>query len=191
MSRMRRLLQRLLRRLLRLVEDPPPGVHASIHDTSATIARLRASGVRIGEGCAIYTDFFSTEPYLITIGNRVGIAGGVKFMTHDGSAWLMRPGHPKRQALGTITVGDNTFIGENSLILCGTSIGSGCIIGAGAVVRGTIPDNALVVGNPAEIVGRASLFVEMLRQGKDSLDTLGMEEGARRALLLRHFGLES
>ncbi len=184
---MRRFAQRLLRRLLRMVEEPPSGSH----DTSATIARLRAWGVRIGEDCTIYTDFFSTEPYLVAIGNRVGISGGVKFMTHDGSAWLMRPEHPRRQALGTITVGDNTFIGENSLILCGTSIGSGCIIGAGSVVRGKIPDNSLVVGNPGEIVGRASLFVEMLRQGKDSLDTLGMEESARRALLLRHFGLAS
>jgi hypothetical protein len=33
------------------------------------------------------------------------------------------------------------------------------------------------------------LFIEVLRQGKDSLDTLGLEEGARRELLLRHFGL--
>ena len=184
---MRRFVQRLLRRLLRMVEEPPSGPH----DTSATIARLRALGVRIGEGCAIYTEFFSTEPYLVAIGSRVGISGGVKFITHDGSAWLLRSEHPKRQALGTITVGDNTFIGENSLILCGTSIGADCIIGAGAVVRGKIPDNSLVIGNPGEIVGRASLFVEMLCQGKDSLDTLGMEEGARRAVLLRHFGLSS
>ena len=101
----------------------------------------------------------------------------------------MRHEHPRRQALGTITVADNCFIGENSLILCGTSIGSNCVIGAGAVVRGRIPDNSLVIGNPGQIVGRASLFIEMLKQGKDSLDTLGMEEGARRALLLHHFGL--
>ena len=183
---MRRLLRRILRRLLRLVEPPP----ASPHDTSATIERLRARGVRIGENCAIYTEFFSTEPYLVSIGNHVGISGGVKFMTHDGSAWLMRDEHPKRQALGTIIVGDNTFIGENSLILCGTSIGTNCIIGAGSVVRGRIPDNSLVIGNPGQIAGRASLFIEMLRQGANSLDTLGMDEGARRDLLLGHFGLK-
>jgi acetyltransferase-like isoleucine patch superfamily enzyme len=184
---MRRLLQRLLRHLLRITEPKP----SSPHDTFATIERLRARGVGIGENCAIYTEFFSTEPYLVTIGNHVGISGGVKFLTHDGAAWLMRHEHPQRQALGTITVGDNCFIGENSLILCGTSIGSDCVIGAGAVVRGRIPDNSLVIGNPGEIVGRASLFIEMLKQGKDSLDTLGMEEDARRALLLRHFGLGS
>jgi hypothetical protein len=55
---MRRLLRRVLRRLLRLVEPRP----ASPHDTAATIQRLRASGVRIGEGCAIYSESFSTEP---------------------------------------------------------------------------------------------------------------------------------
>jgi acetyltransferase-like isoleucine patch superfamily enzyme len=182
---MRRFLQRLLRRLLRAVEPPLAGPH----DTFATIATLRARGVTIGENCAIYTDFFSTEPYLVTIGEHVGISGGVKFMTHDGAAWLMRGDHPKRQALGTITIGDNCFIGENSLILCGTRIGSDCLIGTGAVVRGTIPDNSLVIGNPGQVVGRASLFIEMLRQGKDSLDTLGMNEAARRDMLLRHFGL--
>jgi acetyltransferase-like isoleucine patch superfamily enzyme len=182
---MRRFLQRLLRRLLRTLEPPPAG----LHDTGATVARLRARGVRIGENCAIYTDFFSTEPYLVTIGDHVGISGGVKFMTHDGAAWLMRDDHPKRQVLGTITIANNCFIGENSLILCGTRIGSDCIIGAGSVVRGTIPDNSLVIGNPGQVVGRASLFIEMLRQGKDSLDTLGMDEAARRELLLHHFGL--
>ena len=97
---MRRFAQRLLRRLLRMVEEPP----SSPHDTSATVVRLRALGVRIGEGCAIYTEFFSTEPYLVTIGNRVGISGGVKFITMTARPWLLRPEHPNRQALGTITV---------------------------------------------------------------------------------------
>jgi acetyltransferase-like isoleucine patch superfamily enzyme len=182
---MRRLLQRLLGRALRMLE---PG-KAGIQDTSATIARLRARGVRVGEGCVIYTEFFSTEPYLVTLGDRVGISGGTKFMTHDGSVWRLRGERPALQSFGTISVGDDTFIGENCLIMPNTSIGAGCILGAGAVVRGTIPDNSLVIGNPGKIVGRASLFVEMLRESNDSMDTLTIEFEARRELLLRHFGL--
>jgi acetyltransferase-like isoleucine patch superfamily enzyme len=168
-----------------MLEPPSSGVK----DTQATIARLRAQGVRIGEGCVIYTESFSTEPYLVTLGNRVGLSGGTKFMTHDGSVWLLRRERPALQSFGTITVGDDTCIAENCLILPNTSIGSGCIIGAGAVVRGTIPDNSLVVGNPGKVVGRASLFVEMLREGRGSMDTLTMDHESRRRLLLQHFGL--
>ena len=182
---MRRLLQRLLGRALGMLE---PG-KAGAQDTNATVARLRERGVRIGDGCVIYTDSFSTEPYLVILGDRVGISGGTKFMTHDGSAWLLRPERPAFQSFGMITVGNDTFIGENCLIMPNTSIGAGCIIGAGTVVRGTIPDNSLVVGNPGKVVGRASLLVEMLRDSRDSMDTLTMDHEARRQLLQRHFGL--
>lgn len=184
---MRRLLQRLLRRALKMLEPARPAVQ----DTSATIARLRERGVRIGEGCVIYTEAFSTEPYLITLGNRVGISGGTKFMTHDGAAWMLRPERPAFQTFGTIKVGDGTFIGEDCLIMPNTSIGAGCIIGAGALVRGAIPANSLVVGNPGKVVGRASLLIEMLREGKDGMDTLSMDYDTRRQLLLRHFGLQA
>ncbi len=182
---MRGLLQRLLRRALTMLEQAKP----AIQDTSAAIARLRARGVRIGEGCLIYTEAFSTEPYLIALGNRVCISGGTKFATHDGAAWMLRPERPAFQSFGTIEVGDGTFIGENCLIMANTSIGAGCIIGAGAVVRGSVPANSLVVGNPGKVVGRASLMVEMLREGKDGMDSLTLDYQSRRQLLLRHFGL--
>ena len=101
----------------------------------------------------------------------------------------MRREQPSVQRFGTITVGSDIFIGENCLIMPNTSIGAGCILCAGAVVRGAIPDNSLVIGNPATVVGRASLFVEMLRESKDTMDTLTMDYETRRRLLLRHFGL--
>jgi len=119
----------------------------------------------------------------------VAIAGGTKFVTHDGSVWLMRRERPAVQTFGTITVGSDTFIGENCIILANTSIGAHCIVGAGSVLRGQIADNSLVVGNPAAVVGRASLVVELLKESEDTMDslTLGYEE--RRDRLLRHFGL--
>ncbi|HYW33576.1 MAG TPA: acyltransferase [Candidatus Bathyarchaeia archaeon] len=179
---MRRLLKRLLDRASRLLDSKPMG-------NEALIERLRSRGVRIGEGCVIHTESFSTEPYLISLGDRVAIAGGTKFVTHDGSVWLMRRERPAVQTFGTITVGSDTFIGENCIILANTSIGAHCIVGAGSVLRGQIADNSLVVGNPAAVVGRASLVVELLKESKDTMDslTLGYEE--RRDRLLRHFGL--
>ncbi|MCE5192008.1 MAG: hypothetical protein LLG08_09675 [Actinomycetia bacterium] len=51
-----------------------------------------------------------------------------------------------------ITVGDNCFIGARVSLLPGATIGSNCIIGACAVVKGSIPDNSVVIGNPARVI---------------------------------------
>lgn len=154
------------------------------------IRKLRARGVRIGEGCRIYTKDFSTEPWLVTIGDRVGIAGGVKFLPHDGSAMLVRHRRPEAQKLGPISVGSDVFIGENALILANAEIGAGSIIGPGSVVMGTIPPNTLVFGNPAQVVGRASLYLERLLHDSDTLDTFSQPPERRMATILEHFGLE-
>lgn len=46
-------------------------------------------GVKIGENCRIYNTEWGTEPFLIDIGDKVTITSGVKFITHDGTTWLM------------------------------------------------------------------------------------------------------
>ncbi len=46
-----------------------------------------------------------------------------------------------------VMIGDNVWIGENVVILAGTSIGDGCIIGANSVITKSIPDHCIVVGN--------------------------------------------
>ncbi len=49
-------------------------------------------------------------------------------------------------------VSDDVWIGTRALILAGVKIGRGAIIGAGAVVTKDIPDWAVVVGNPAQVI---------------------------------------
>jgi UDP-2-acetamido-3-amino-2,3-dideoxy-glucuronate N-acetyltransferase len=44
-------------------------------------------------------------------------------------------------------------LGANSVLLCGTEIGSYAMIGAGAVITRDVPDYALVVGNPGRRIG--------------------------------------
>ena len=51
-----------------------------------------------------------------------------------------------------IEIGDDCFIGMNSIILKGTKLGNNVIVGAGSVVHGYFPDNCIVAGNPAKIV---------------------------------------
>lgn len=47
-------------------------------------------------------------------------------------------------------------IGANSTIVCGTTIGRWAMVGAGSVVTRDVPDYALVVGNPARVIGYVS-----------------------------------
>ena len=51
-----------------------------------------------------------------------------------------------------VIIGDNVFIGMNSIILKGTIIGNNCVVGAGSVVHGTFEDNCVIAGNPAKVI---------------------------------------
>jgi len=152
------------------------------------VRALRKRGVRIGEGCLVYTSSFSTEPYLIEIGNHVAISIGVEFVTHDAAGWLFED-HPEMDVFGPIKVGDNTFFGTNCTILPGTRIGSDCVIGSGSVVRGEIPDGSVAMGNPARVVMKTSLFKQLLVNHKHRLDTRSLSPSEKEKVVRRHFGL--
>ncbi|WP_157154241.1 sugar O-acetyltransferase [Brachyspira murdochii] len=51
-----------------------------------------------------------------------------------------------------ITVGDNVWIGANTVVVGGVKIGNGAVIGAGSVVVKDIPDNVLAFGNPCRVI---------------------------------------
>ncbi len=46
-----------------------------------------------------------------------------------------------------------SFIGPNSIIAAGTSIGKGSLVAAYSYVKGTFPDFSFIAGNPAKVVG--------------------------------------
>ncbi|MDD3771856.1 MAG: acyltransferase [Weeksellaceae bacterium] len=94
---------------------------------------------------------------LITIGDRLVVSSNVIFLTHDYSftTSLISIGEkPKTDIgmLGPITIGNNVFIGMNSMLLPGTIIEDNVIIGAGSIVRGRIPANSIYSGNPAGFI---------------------------------------
>ena len=67
------------------------------------------------------------------------------------------PLHPKTRTSGyeygkPIVVGDNVWIGGNSVVCPGVHIGSNVVIGAGSVVTKDIPDWSLAVGNPCKVI---------------------------------------
>lgn len=137
------------------------------------IARLRARGARIGEGCVVLTEEFSTEPWLVELGDHVAVAGDVRFLTHDGTAWLFRREHPKLHILGRIRVGDDSFVGQGAILLPGVTVGARCVVGAGAVVREDVPDGSVVLGNPARVVLRTDELKARLLASSRRFDTFG------------------
>lgn len=90
----------------------------------------------------------------ITLGDRLVASMNVHFLTHDYSyttALIAIREKPEADigVLRDIKIGENVFIGMNSIILPGTFIGNHVIIGAGSVVRGEISDYSIVTGSPA------------------------------------------
>lgn len=113
----------------------------------------RQKGVQVGENCrflGIKPSTFSTEPYLVHIGNHVTLTSGVQFVTHDGGVWVFRDEYNDIDTFGKITIGNNVFIGINTIILPRVTIGDNCVVGAGSVVpAGNYEANSIIAGNPA------------------------------------------
>jgi len=123
----------------------------------------RSIGVIIGKNCLISTKNFSSEPYLISIGNNCRIAKNVTFFTHGG-LWSQRKKYKGLDYFGKISIGNYTYIGEGVFIMPGVSIGNDVIIGAGSVVTKSVPSGKIAAGNPARIVGDTKDFVDKIKQ---------------------------
>ena len=129
----------------------------ALSSSSNYVSYLKSKGMLIGEN----THFFSPKTttvdtqcaYMITIGKNCKITQGVTILAHDYSYSVCRSLYhdiPKKAA--ETIIGDNVFIGINSIILMGSKIGNNVVIGAGAVVSGEIPDNEVWGGNPARFI---------------------------------------
>lgn len=116
----------------------------------------------MGEHCLYQPTSLPSEPELVSIGNNVNVAKGAAFVTHDviHSIWHYQnePEYPftkNRYYMGKIVIGDNVMIGQNALVMYNVKIGNNVIVAAGSVVTKDVPDDAIVGGNPAKIIGSA------------------------------------
>ena len=115
------------------------------------VGYARSVGVTVGERCRLIRVTFSTEPYLVHLGNHVS-ATKTHFETHDGAVWVLRDRFPEVDIVKPIHVGDNVYFGYGCIVLPGVTIGSNVVIGAGSIVNRDIPDNSVAVGVPARVV---------------------------------------
>jgi len=154
------------------------------------IIYLRRLGVKIGERCRIRTLKFSTEPYLIEIGDHVAVAANTEFITHDGATWAFEDEVDGGGIFGKIVIGNNVFIGINCILLSNTSIGDNCIVGAGSVVRGHFPENSVIAGNPAQIVSKTGVQRMLSKQNPGLLKTKGCTVAQKDLMVRDHFGIK-
>lgn len=143
--------------------------------------QARLSGVEIGSDSFINSKFWSTEPYLIKIGNNCQITNGVKIFTHGGSG-AARLKHSKFDCFGKVVLGDNVYVGTNALIMPGVTVGNNVLIAAGSVVTNSVPSDVVIGGNPARIVCTLDQYIE--RNMPFNLNSKGMSPKEMEELLL-------
>lgn len=121
------------------------------------------SGARIGDHCIISKDTFIDQD--VVIGNQVKIQNGVS--VYHGvtirdkvfvgpNAVFTNDMFPRAFGEWSVTetlIEEGASIGANATIVCGVTLGKYCMVGSGSVVTDSVPDHALVVGNPARIIG--------------------------------------
>lgn len=107
---------------------------------------------------------FGAGPEKLIIGRYCQIAHGVRFLTSganhamDGLTSFPFPVFDPEEIATyqpdsrDTVIGHDVWLGYGAMVCPGARIGNGVIVGAGAVVRGEVPDYAIVVGNPAQVV---------------------------------------
>lgn len=114
--------------------------------------------------------FDGTDYSLIKLGDNVTISREVMLLTHDYSITsalcslgkFINRNEGELYLKKEIIIGDNCFIGARASILPGTVIGNNSIIGAGTVVKGFIPSESVVIGNPCKIISHTNEYAEKI-----------------------------
>lgn len=126
------------------------------------IEYLRAGGAIIGENVFLYNVHCSQQDATcLEIGNNVTLSG-VQILTHDASMVHLLDHNCLK--IGRVVIGNNVFIGVQSVILPNVRIGNNVIVGAGSVVTKDIPNNSVAVGNPARVICSLEEYLEKHKQ---------------------------
>ncbi|MCX0384689.1 acyltransferase [Clostridium perfringens] len=141
----------------------------------------RSCGVKIGENMRAFSTLLSAEPYLLNFGDNITVSTGVKFITHDNS--VIKVLKNSTDYFGEIIIGNNCFIGQNSIILPGVTLANNTIVGAGSVVTKSFrSEGCIIAGNPARVIGDIENYkIKVLEY---SLNTKNMTKEEKKNYIL-------
>jgi len=108
--------------------------------------------------------FDGTDYSQIELNEGCTISSNIRILTHDWSLYTIGRGMGLKleKPIGifrSVRVGKYAFVGTGSILMPGANVGDGAIVGAGSVVRGSVPDWAIIAGSPAQIVGDSREFM--------------------------------
>ena len=130
-------------------------------------------GMKVGENFNRQQGCFldPTHCFLITIGDDVTMSVRVTVMAHDAST-KKTLGYTK---IGQVHIGDHVFIGANTTILPGVTIGDYAVVGAGSIVTHDVPAKTVVAGVPAKEICSVDEYVARFQSQMDEANTFGDE----------------
>ena len=108
------------------------------------------AGSHIGEHSVIWA---GNDTARITFGEKCLLAPNT---TVTASNYAIEPGRPimdQRKIEQDIVIGDDVWLGANTVVLAGVTIGDGAVVAAGAVVTKDVPAGSIVGGVPARVIG--------------------------------------
>lgn len=98
----------------------------------------------------------------LQIGEWCCISPGAQIYTHDTVQRSLTGGRAPTDS-APVRIGDRTYIGSQSVILPGVTVGEQCVVGAGSIVSRDVPARCIATGVPAQVTGRVALDGEGAR----------------------------
>ena len=111
--------------------------------------------ISIGEGVFLNLNVMVAAKELIEIGDHCMIANGclITDSNHRYDNMDIPIAWQGYESKGPTRLGDNVWMGVNSSVMSGVTIGRHCVIGANSVVTRDVPDYSIAVGAPARVIG--------------------------------------
>lgn len=143
-----------------------------------TTEKLIAMGMKVGSNFKRLhgTILDPDHCWLIEIGDNVTMAPRVHILCHDASTKDFL-GYTK---IGRVTIGNDVFIGAESVVLPGVRIGNRVVIGANSTVTHDIADNSVAVGSPARVICTLDEYLEKEKSRMASSPCYGEEYTLRQ-----------
>ena len=125
--------------------------HAGIPFPTSILIDVKNACVVIGDNTCIHGTYIHAQKK-ISIGSGCAIAAGVNIIDSNGHLLNSKVKNGVRDTPEEIIIGDNVWIGLNSIILKGSVIGNNCVVSAQSVVKGVFENDCFIAGNPAKVV---------------------------------------